>query len=119
MWCKGASRGAMALISAVVDAVAPLPVLAAGGICDAREIAAAFILGAQGVVIGTRFLATKESLASEYAKEAVVNASGDNTIRTRIFDYARGLNWPKPYTARVLNCKFISGMELYDKDDLT
>lgn len=114
----GASRGSMALIPAVVDAVVPLPVLAAGGICDARGAAAAFILGAQGVVMGTRFLATKESLASEYAKEAVVNSSGDNTIRTRIFDYARGFNWPKPYTARVLNCNFISRMESYDNADL-
>ena len=113
----GATRGAIALIPAVVDAVTPLPVLAAGGICDARGVAASFILGAQGVVMGTRFLAAKESLASEYAKTAVVKSSGDNTTRTRIFDYARGFDWPKPYTARALNNKFITTMGLYHKTE--
>ena len=114
----GAARGGMALIPAVVDAVSPLPVLAAGGICDARGVAAAFILGAQGVVMGTRFLATKESLASEYAKTAVVTSSGDNTIQTRIFDYARGFDWPKPYMARALNNKFITTMGSYQNIEL-
>ena len=109
----GAARGAIALIPAVVYAVSPIPVLAAGGICDARGVAAAFVLGAQGVVMGTRFLASKESLASEYVKAAVISSSGDNTIRTRIFDYARGLNWPNPYTARTINNNFVSRMSSY------
>ena len=104
----GATRSAMALIPSVVDAVSPLPVIAAGGISDARGFAAAFMLGAEGVVMGTRFLACEESLASDYAKNAVVTLSGDNTIRTSIFDYGRGYNFPKPYTARSLENQFIN-----------
>ena len=104
----GANRSGMALIPAVVDAVTPLPVMAAGGISDARGFAAAVVLGAEGVVMGTRFLACEESLASDYAKNAVVKSSGDNTIRTSIFDYGRGYNFPKPYTARSLENQFIN-----------
>ena len=104
----GANRSLMALIPSVADAVTPLPVMAAGGISDARGFAAAFILGAEGVVMGTRFLACEESLASDYAKTSVVNSSGDNTIRTSIFDYGRGYDFPKPYTARSLENQFIN-----------
>lgn len=102
----GATRSTMALVPSVVDAVTPLPVMAAGGISDARGFSAAFMLGAEGVVMGTRFLACEESLASDYAKTAVVNSSGDNTIRTSIFDYGRRYNFPKPYTARSLQNQF-------------
>ena len=51
----------MALVPAVVDAVAPVPVIAAGGITDGRGIAAALALGAQGVWLGTRFLLAEEA----------------------------------------------------------
>jgi nitronate monooxygenase/enoyl-[acyl-carrier protein] reductase II len=64
----GHIRGAtttMALVPAVVDAVAPVPVMAAGGIADGRGVAAALALGAQAVVLGTRFLATAEAETHE------------------------------------------------------
>lgn len=59
----GAGRGTLALVPAVVDAVVPIPVLAAGGIADGRGLAAALMLGAQGALIGTRFYASAERSA--------------------------------------------------------
>jgi nitronate monooxygenase len=61
----GMMRGTMGLVPAVVDAVAPIPVVAAGGIADGRGLAAALSLGAAGVLMGTRFAATRESLQSD------------------------------------------------------
>lgn len=103
----GASRGTLALVPAVVDAVAPVPVVAAGGIADGRGLAASLMLGACGVLVGTRFFATFEALGAHTLKEAIVNGTGDNTLRTRVFDIVRGLDWPPPYTGRALRNQFI------------
>ena len=102
----GAARSTMALVPAVVDAVSPIPVLAAGGIADGRGIAAALMLGAQGVVLGTRFLTTPESLAHANAKARIVTESGDHTVRTRVFDIVRGRDWPYEYTGRAIRNAF-------------
>jgi nitronate monooxygenase len=87
-----ASVSTMVLVPQVVDAVA-LPVVAAGGIADGRGVAAALALGAQGVLMGTRFVATRESMAPAMFKEALVAASGDDTRITDAFSglYARAL----------------------------
>ena len=69
------------LVPQVVDAV-QIPVVAAGGIADARGVIAAFALGAEGVQIGTRFIATHESLAHPNFKEAVVKAADTDTTIT-------------------------------------
>ncbi len=98
----GASRGTFALVPAVVDAVRPLPVVAAGGIADGRGLAAALALGAAGALVGTRFAATVEALYPEAAKRRLVAAGGDDTLRTSVFDMMRGYDWPAPYTGRVL-----------------
>jgi nitronate monooxygenase len=87
VWSK---VGTMVLVPAVVDAVAPLPVIAAGGIADGRGMAAAFALGAAGAWIGTRFLATSEADASEDYKHRLVAAQETDTVYTEIFD----LDWP-------------------------
>lgn len=63
----------MALVPQVADAVS-IPVIAAGGIADGRGIAAAFMLGAQGVQMGTRFVAAKESIAHDNYKERLIKA---------------------------------------------
>lgn len=76
--------GALALVPQVVDAVR-VPVLAAGGIADGRGIAAALALGAAGVVIGTRFIATEESQAASEYRHAIVQARDDATMRTRCY----------------------------------
>ena len=80
----------MVLVPRVVDAVSPLPVVAAGGIADARGLVAALALGAEGVVLGTRFLATPEAAAHPLYKEKVLEATEEDTVRTTLF----GHGWP-------------------------
>jgi nitronate monooxygenase/enoyl-[acyl-carrier protein] reductase II len=72
---------ALPLVPQVVDAVAPTPVVAAGGIADGRGLAAALVLGAQGVNIGTRFMASEEASISEDWKRALVEAGSDEAIK--------------------------------------
>jgi len=76
--------GTLALVPQVVDAV-KIPVVAAGGIVDGRGVVAALALGAQGAVIGTRFIATPEATAARQYREALVHAAQDDTIRTRTY----------------------------------
>ena len=113
----GADRATLPLVPAVVDAVAPTPVLAAGGITDGRGLAAALMLGAHGALMGTRFYATTEALGHERAKERIVAAMGGETRRTRIFDIVREHEWPRPYTGRAIRNPF---MDRWDgrEDDL-
>ena len=73
----------MALVPQVADAVS-IPVIAAGGIADSRGIVAAFALGAQGVQIGTRFVATKECIAHENYKQAILKAKDRSTVVTGV-----------------------------------
>jgi enoyl-[acyl-carrier protein] reductase II len=75
--------GGLVLIPAVIDAVAPRPVLAAGGIADGRGLAAALALGAVGIWIGTRFIATPEAYCHENYKQKVVQIGEEGTIVTR------------------------------------
>ena len=84
--------GTLALIPQVVDAVR-IPVIAAGGIADGRGVVAALALGARGVLMGTRFVATRESMAFAAFKKALLEESGDATIVTDVFTgrYARVL----------------------------
>ncbi|HEX4893680.1 MAG TPA: nitronate monooxygenase [Hyphomicrobiaceae bacterium] len=102
----GISRGTFALVPAVCDAVRDIPVVAAGGVADGRGLAAALMLGAAGVLVGTRFYATVEAAGAHVAKQAIVDASGDRTIRSILFDIARRNVWPSPYTGRVLQNEF-------------
>jgi len=76
--------GTMALVPQVVDRVR-IPVLAAGGIADGRGVAAALALGAQGVVIGTRFIATPEATAAATYRRVLVESPEDSTVRTRCY----------------------------------
>jgi NAD(P)H-dependent flavin oxidoreductase YrpB (nitropropane dioxygenase family) len=75
--------GTMALIPQVVDAVAPIPVLGAGGITDGRGVAAALMLGAEGAWVGSAFLATHEAGIFEFQKKAIVEASEEGTVVSR------------------------------------
>ena len=83
--------GTMVLLPAVVDAVTPLPVIAAGGIADGRGLAAVLALGGAGAWIGTRFLATPEANAHDEWKRRIVAARETDTVYTELFD----LDWPK------------------------
>lgn len=86
-----------ALVPAVVARV-EVPVLAAGGIVDGRGLVAMLELGAQGVVIGTGFLATRESFAHDYHKQRIVDARPGETVHTDAFH----INWPVGAPVRVL-----------------
>ena len=112
----GVSRGSMALVPALVDLAGPgVPVIAAGGIADGRGLAAALMLGAAGVALGTRLYATEEAAGFAAAKERIVAASGDDSQRSIVFDMSRRNVWPAPYTGRCLQNDHLrrwSGREL-------
>jgi nitronate monooxygenase len=81
---EAASVGTLALVPQVVDSV-PVPVIAAGGIVDGRGLLAALALGASGVMLGTRFVATRESRAPEFWKRSLLERSGEDTTVTTAF----------------------------------
>jgi nitronate monooxygenase len=87
-----------------------IPLIATGGIVDGRGVAAALTLGASGVCMGTRFLASPEAVISDGYRNAVVEAKdgGVTTARTTVYDQLRGtVGWPETYNGRgVLNESF-------------
>ncbi|WP_327588317.1 nitronate monooxygenase [Nonomuraea sp. NBC_00507] len=105
----GAARGRSTLpfVPAVVDLVAPVPVLAAGGIADGRGVAAALVLGAAGALIGTRFQATTEALVHPSITKAILEGRGQDTERSTVLDIARGSKWPSKYPARTLGHPYL------------
>ncbi|MFO1049364.1 MAG: nitronate monooxygenase [Geminicoccaceae bacterium] len=102
----GAVRGAMVLVPEVLDLCARLGVdplvLAAGGIADGRGLAAALMLGADGVLVGTCLYAAEEARVHPGLQRAVVGADGDATLRTSVVDVVRGLEWPGEFSIRVM-----------------
>lgn len=96
----GHVRGKTVLAALLRDVVAQvdLPVLAAGGIVDGAGLANALTMGAQGVVMGTAFLATEESFAHDYHKQRIIEAQADTTVHTDVFH----VNWPAGAHVRVL-----------------
>jgi len=97
----------MPLIPAVVDAVGPVPVFAAGGIADGRGLAAALALGASGAWIGTRFLASNEVAIHPRYRERILQATEDDTVYLEeLFD----IGWPNaPH--RVLRNSTVAAWE--------
>jgi len=99
----GASRTTIDIVPAIVDlAAGRVPVAAAGGIGDGRGLAAMMMLGASGVLLGTRFYASQECDGPEEAKRRICAASGGNSVRGIIFDLSRNNVWPAPFTGRCL-----------------
>ena len=99
------SIGTLALLEAVLDSV-DVPVLAGGGITTGRGLAAVLAAGASGVWLGTAFAACPESLISDQARQALLRASGADTVLTRAFDISLGYPWPARYPERVLRNDF-------------
>ncbi|MFI6166456.1 nitronate monooxygenase [Nocardia sp. NPDC051052] len=101
-----ATRSTFTLVPEIADlAAATAPgtlVLAAGGIADGRGLAAALMLGADGALIGTRLWASSEALVPGPAQRHALEATGDDTIRTSVYDLVRENPWPGHYTGRVL-----------------
>jgi NAD(P)H-dependent flavin oxidoreductase YrpB (nitropropane dioxygenase family) len=98
--------GSMALLPMVVRAVAPVPVLAAGGVADGAGLAAALALGAEGVLLGTRFMATPEAPLPEAFKRTLLESDGHDTLLTEIPDIAAGRVWPGAMS-RVRRNRFV------------
>lgn len=97
--------GLHALLPAVVDAVAPIPVLAAGGIVNGRGLAAAISLGADGAWVGTRFVASVESEAHPDYKKRLLQATGSDTVISKI----PRVEWPPDAAYRVLRNAITDG----------
>jgi nitronate monooxygenase len=108
----GATRGTFTLVPEVADFLASTSpdtlLVAAGGVADGRGLAAALSLGADGVLLGTRLCASTESLVKPLHKRGIVESDGDSTVRTTLPDIARGLPWPKEFTARVQRNQFVN-----------
>lgn len=106
----GEKRGTFCLVPEVADLIAkssPDALLcAAGGVGDGRGLAAALLLGADGVMVGSRFWASEEANVSRRMHDAALAANGDGTLRSQVMDLARKLAWPSRYTARVLRNEF-------------
>jgi NAD(P)H-dependent flavin oxidoreductase YrpB (nitropropane dioxygenase family) len=105
----GGHVGVMAtlpLARMVIRALPKIPVLVAGGIADGPGIAAALVLGADGVLLGTRFLATEEAPIADGYKRAILESDGHDTLITEIPDIVSGTVWPGAY-ARVRRNAFI------------
>jgi nitronate monooxygenase len=99
----GASRTTLDIVPAIVDlAAGRVPVVAAGGIGDGRGLAAMMMLGASGILLGTRFYASLEADGAEEAKKRICAAKAGSTTRGLIFDISRDHVWPKPFTGRCL-----------------
>jgi nitronate monooxygenase len=99
----GASRTTIDLVPAIVDlAAGRVPVVAAGGIADGRGLAAMMMLGASGVLLGTRFYASQECDGAEEAKQRICAATSGSTVRGIVFDLSRNNVWPAPFTGRCL-----------------
>lgn len=96
--------GTFTIVPSIVDAVKSVPVMAAGGINDIRGVRAAFALGAQGVYVGTRFIASTECPAAREVKEMIVAGSGEDIIA--VTPNERSLPTP---AARNYNRRLLSG----------
>ena len=101
----GALRGTLSFVPEAANFLArnspDTLLLAAGGIADGRGLAAALMLGADGVLLGTRLWAAQEALVKAGHHQAIVETSGDGTLRTRVADIARQIPWPRGFTARI------------------
>ncbi|MEM1314409.1 MAG: nitronate monooxygenase [Pseudomonadota bacterium] len=105
----GMDRGLIALLPAVRDLAGPETILlGAGGVADGRGLAAALSLGADGVLMGTRFWASREAQGPDSAKQALLRAGGDDTVRSKVFDVARDVNWPWHFSGRVVRNAFLN-----------
>ena len=105
-------RSTFTLVPEVADFLATAapstPLVAAGGIADGRGLAAALMLGADGVLIGSRFVASSEALTPPKFCDAIVAADGDATIRTTVIDVVRNFAWPDEFSIRALKTRFVT-----------
>jgi nitronate monooxygenase len=106
------SRSTFTLVSEVadylVDAAPDTLLVAAGGVGDGRSLAAALMLGADGVLIGSRLVASSEALTPQGFHDAIIAADGDATIKTSVIDLVRNYHWPGDFSGRALKNGFVT-----------
>lgn len=104
------SRATMTLVPEVADLLArtnaSTVLVAAGGIADGRGLAAALMLGAEGVLLGSRLVASAEAATPPGFQQAILSADGDATVKTSSFDVVRRYDWPEKHQARGLKNRF-------------
>jgi nitronate monooxygenase len=102
----GGRRATLPFVPEVKDYLAKhapdVLLIAAGGIADGRGLAASLMLGADGVLVGTRFWAAEEALTAPAMVARAVAADGDQTVRTAAVDHLRGVPWPDEFSFRVM-----------------
>jgi nitronate monooxygenase len=102
----GMVSAVLPLVPAIVDVVGDVPVVAAGGIADGRGLAAVLMLGADGVWMGTRFVASAESVTDPWTRQQIVQASTDDFVLTRVYDIVRDAPFPDDIGERILRNDF-------------
>lgn len=106
----GGSRATFTLVPEVADLISQTNstavLVAAGGVADGRALAAALMLGAEGVLIGSRFVMSAEAATPDGFRDAVIAADGDATVKTSSFDVVRKYDWPEKHQARGLKNQF-------------
>jgi nitronate monooxygenase len=115
-----ATRSTFTLVPEVADYLAKRApdtlLVAAGGVADGRGLAAALMLGAEGVLIGSRFLMSPDALFAEAMRDAIVRADGDATVKTRALDIVRKYEWPPEITGRALRNRFVEDWNERESD---
>ena len=106
------NRSTFTLVSEVADYLAKTApdtiLVAAGGVADGRSLAAALMLGADGVLIGSRLVASSEALTPTGFHDAILAADGDATIKTSVIDLVRNYRWPSEFSGRALRNGFVT-----------
>lgn len=99
--------GTLPFVPAAVDVAGGIPVVAAGGIADGRSLAAALMLGTEGVWMGSRFVASAEAESARWVKERVVAATTDDTVLTRAYDIVTRAPFPRGIGDRVIRNRYV------------
>ncbi|KAI0033683.1 2-nitropropane dioxygenase [Vararia minispora EC-137] len=114
------AQSTLTLVTSILNTLPPdgaPPVVAAGGLVRANQVAAMLVLGAAGTVHGTLFLATPASLYKSAAKEAIIAADGASTVRSFGFDLLRGTTgWPRGVDGRGLAISSIEPLDGMEQD---
>ncbi len=105
------NRSTLTLVPEIADFLADAApdtlVVAAGGVADGRGLAAALMLGADGVLIGSRLVASSEAATPPGFQTAIMAADGDSTVKTTVIDIVRGYDWPAEHNVRALRNRFV------------
>lgn len=112
----GMVNSTLPFVPAVIDVVGDIPVVAAGGIGDARGIAAVLMLGAEGAWMGTRFVASIESLSADLNKQQIVAHQIDDFVMSRVYDIVREAPFPEGVGERILRNPLTQAWQGHEDD---